>query len=206
MTVEEALAVLGLKSAATSEEVRVAHRELAQMLHPDKFSGSAKLRARAEQQMRLVNEARDVLLSDRGRTRGANAPRAGSARASSGTGSTARGAAERTPRQIAFEAEARAHAAESARLMVVTQARTLRERRQGMVTLAVAAGVAMLVTYRMSGMLGTIIFSVASMLVIWGLVDIFTLSNQVKVLSRRARELMVQRDRARAVADGARSL
>ena len=62
MTRDEALSVLGLKSGATRDEVRLAYRELAQMLHPDKFGSNKRLRERAEQQMRAINEARDVLL------------------------------------------------------------------------------------------------------------------------------------------------
>ncbi len=62
MTRDEALNVLGLQPGATREEVNVVYRELAQMLHPDKFGGNKRLRERAEQQMRRINEARDTLL------------------------------------------------------------------------------------------------------------------------------------------------
>ena len=57
MTQDEALSVLGLKPGATRDEIQIAYRELAQMLHPDRFPDNAKLRARAEAQMRAVNEA-----------------------------------------------------------------------------------------------------------------------------------------------------
>ena len=62
MTREEALGVLGLGADAGRDEISAAYRELAQMLHPDKFGENKRLRARAEQQMRRINEARDVLL------------------------------------------------------------------------------------------------------------------------------------------------
>ena len=62
MTRDEALGVLGLEAGATPAEIAAAHRELAQMLHPDKFGDNKRLRERAEQQMRTINEARDVLM------------------------------------------------------------------------------------------------------------------------------------------------
>lgn len=191
MTRDEALQVLGLKQGASPDEVRLAYRELAQMLHPDKFGNNKKLRARAEQQMRIMNEARDVLL------KGVSA----SSRRSGGARTTAS-----TPAQIAFEAEARAHAAETARLAVVAQARTLRERRGGMTGMIVVAALALVVTWRMSGLVGSIVSSVALMVTVWGIFDVVTLSNQAKVLAHRARELQRQRDDALDIARRAREL
>lgn len=54
MSEDEALSVLGLKSGADAEEVRVAHRRLISQLHPDK-GGTDYLAAK-------INEARDCLL------------------------------------------------------------------------------------------------------------------------------------------------
>ena len=196
MTREEALRVLGLEATSTADEIRVAHRELAQMLHPDKFGGNKKLRARAEQQMKMINEARDVLL------KGASGPSRGPARPGAAKG----GRRTMDPAEIAFEAEARARAAETARLAVSAQARTLRERRGGMVTMAVVAGAVALLTSRMAGALGTLVFSIASMVCVWGIVDAVMLSNQAGVLQKRSAELLRQRDDARRIAREAREL
>lgn len=199
MTHDEALQVLGLKPGATRDEVQVAYRELAQMLHPDKFADNKRLRERAEAQMRSINEARDVLLKGFGqRARSAGGPTSSGARTSAG--------ASRTPASIAFEAEARAHAAETARLAVVAQARTLRERRGGMLALAVVSALVMLVTMRMRGTFGTLIFSVASMLTVWGIVDVVMIASQTRVLDRRAKDLLRQRDSAADIARRAREL
>jgi len=54
MTRDEALAILGLATGATEEEVRAAHRRLILRVHPD-AGGSADLAAR-------INRAKDVLL------------------------------------------------------------------------------------------------------------------------------------------------
>jgi len=79
MNRQEALRVLGLKEGATEAEIKQAYKEMAQILHPDKQGDNEALKARAEEQFKLVNEARDVLLkgkshsSTRGRsTRGTN--------------------------------------------------------------------------------------------------------------------------------------
>jgi len=54
MTRDEALAILGLASGATEEDIRAAHRRLILRVHPD-AGGSADLAAR-------INRAKDVLL------------------------------------------------------------------------------------------------------------------------------------------------
>ncbi len=57
MSREEACEVLGLKPAATAEEIREAHRRLMKMVHPD-LGGSDYLATK-------INRARDVLLREK---------------------------------------------------------------------------------------------------------------------------------------------
>lgn len=192
MTRDEAAAVLGVEAGSSAAEVRAAYRELAQMLHPDKYGDNKRLRARAEQQMRAVNEARDVLL---GKAAAAEAARA-----------RARAAAPTEPEDIAFEATARARAAEVARLAVAAQLRTLVERRHGVVTLLGISLLAALVCSRLRGTVGALGFSVSSMLLVWSAVDTVSLSNQIGVLRRRSLELTRTRDRANDIARQAREL
>ena len=179
MTRDEAWQVLGLAEGASREEVSLAYRELAQMLHPDKFGENKRLRARAEQQMRRINEARDVLLKGGGRASHSGARPRGGARSGSGRGGAA---SANSPEQIRLEAEARVRAAETARLTVVAQARTMRERRRSMGMLAGGAAIVMLLCSRMRGTIGVLAFSVASMLVVWGIVDVVSLSGQISAL------------------------
>ncbi len=192
MTRDEAAAVLGVEAGSSAAEVRAAYRELAQMLHPDKYGGNKRLRARAEQQMRAVNEARDVLLGKGAAT--------GSARVRT------RAAAAAEPEDIAFEATARARAAEVARLAVAAQLRTLVERRHGVATLLGISLLAALVCSRLRGTVGALGFSVSSMLLVWSAVDTVSLGNQIGVLRRRSLELTRTRDRANDIARQAREL
>lgn len=188
MTREEALTALGLESGATQEEIVAAYRELAQMLHPDKYGKSKHLRERAGQQMRIINEARDTLTRGCARSRST---------LSSSTSSA---------QDIYFEATARARAAETARLAVVTSARTMNERRQGRITMLAISLVVALISSRLRGTVGALVFSISSMLVVWGGVDVVMLGNQIGVLKRRSLELLRTRDRAQKIAQQAREL
>lgn len=192
MTRDEALTVLGLPSDAGREDISAAYRELAQMLHPDKYGDNKRLRSRAEQQMRSINEARDVLLKG-ARGRAASGSRAARSASASGGPSSA---------NVRAAAAARAQAAETARLTVVAQLRTARETRRRAVTFAVAGLIGMLIASRLRGMLRTAGFPLCSTLAIWGIVDIISTTGQISVLQDRARELLSDRDAARMVANG----
>ena len=196
MTREEALGVLGLGADAGRDEISAAYRELAQMLHPDKYGDNKRLRARAEQQMRALNEARDVLL------KGARTASRGAARPSGG----ARRGSATSAASIAFEATARANAAETARLSVVAELRTMRERRRSMLAMAAIAALIALVFSRLRGGLGTTVFSIGSMVAVWGVVDAALLSSQIEALRTRSRELLQTRDAARRIAEEASRL
>lgn len=111
-----------------------------------------------------------------------------------------------TPSEIAFEAEARAHAAETARLTVVAQLRTMRERRRSMAVMAAVAAVVAILFSRMRGGIGGIVASIATMLVVWGVVDVVSMGTQVSALESRSRDLLQARDAARKIAEEARKL
>lgn len=83
MNHDEALRTLGLEEGATEADIKVAYKEMAQILHPDKFKGNKRLEERATEQFKRVNRARDLLLSNETSSRRA---------ARSGGGGTAGGA------------------------------------------------------------------------------------------------------------------
>lgn len=193
MTREEALRVLGLEEGVSRAEINTAYRELAQMLHPDKYGSNQRLRKRAERQMATINEARDTLLKGARQT------------SDSRTGTASR-SNTRSAAAIADEADAHARAAEAARLMVAQEIRTLSERRGSMMGLTAVSALVLVITFRMSGVIGNIIQSVALMLVVWGIYDVVVIGNQTRALNKRAAELIEERDRARRVANEARAL
>ena len=62
MKKSEALKILGLSEGASDDEVKKAHREKVRTNHPDRFTDPAQKQV-AEDKTKLINEARDVLLS-----------------------------------------------------------------------------------------------------------------------------------------------
>lgn len=60
---EEALDVLGLNLGATSAEVKEAYRDLVKVWHPDRFGSDPRLRQKAEEKLRQVNDAYRILQS-----------------------------------------------------------------------------------------------------------------------------------------------
>ncbi len=64
MRKDVALALLGLQDGELDDaRINAAYRIAIQMNHPDKYSSNDRLRMHAEEQCKLINEAREVLLS-----------------------------------------------------------------------------------------------------------------------------------------------
>ncbi|WP_283169969.1 J domain-containing protein [Curtanaerobium respiraculi] len=61
----EALRALGLGEEATADDIKIAYRETAQILHPDRFAGNKKLQERATEQFKNLQEAYDLLSKGR---------------------------------------------------------------------------------------------------------------------------------------------
>ena len=87
---------------------------------------------------------------------------------------------------IAREAQMRSEASEAARIAYVTQARTLRERRGSYIKMVVVSALVAAICSRLRGTVGALGFSISTGLVIWGVVDAVMLTNQIKVLDKRA--------------------
>lgn len=107
---------------------------------------------------------------------------------------------------IAREAQTRAEAFEAARIAYVTQARTLRERRDSYIKMVVVSALAAVILSRLRGTVGALGFSISMGLVIWGVVDAVMLTNQIKVLDKRAADMVRARDAAARIAAEAQEL
>ena len=108
--------------------------------------------------------------------------------------------------RLISDAEMRAQIAEEERLRVVSTIRTASERRRGYMGMVAFAAVVMLVSRQLRGTVGALLFSVSTMLVIWGAVDIVRISNQCGTLKERQLQLIKNRDAALEVAREARNL
>lgn len=107
---------------------------------------------------------------------------------------------------IAREAQMRSEASEAARIAYVTQARTLRERRGSYIKMVIISVLVAVICSRLRGTVGALGFSISTGLVIWGVVDAVMLTNQIRVLDKRAMDMVRARDAAAKIAAEAQEL
>ena len=107
---------------------------------------------------------------------------------------------------IAREAQMRSEASEAARIAYVTQARTLRERRASFIKMVAVSALVAAISSRLRGTVGALGFSISTGLVIWGVVDAVMLTNQIKVLEKRAVDMMGARVAAAKIAAEAQEM
>ena len=84
--------------------------------------------------------------------------------------------------------------------------RQLRERRGSYVKMVIISALVAVICSRLRGTVGALGFSISTGLVIWGAVDAVMLTNQIKVLDKRAMDMMRARDAAAKIAAEAQEL
>lgn len=171
MNRNEALRLLGLSADATSEEVKAAYRETAQILHPDRFASNKKLQERATEQFKNLQEAYEVLTSG-------------------GSSTRARG----TVASSAEEAEINARLAgiSAARKQLLTQRDVaLDERRSGFAMAGIGALVA-LAFGRKLGVLA-VVASVGVACAVWGIVKVVSAQKTASILNDHLDELAAEK-------------
>jgi curved DNA-binding protein CbpA len=57
VTTSDPYEILGVPADASLEEIKAAHKALAKVWHPDRFSGDPMLRAKAEDKLKSINAA-----------------------------------------------------------------------------------------------------------------------------------------------------
>lgn len=79
MRVADAYRLLEIEPAATDDEVRHAWRDMTKVWHPDRFAHDAELQRKAQEKLKEINGAYEVILADRAgggwRRRPADEPR-----------------------------------------------------------------------------------------------------------------------------------
>ena len=66
MLAKEALDVLALKAGATPVEIKEAYRDMVKVWHPDRFGSDGRLRQKAEDKLKQINDAYRVLQLEAG--------------------------------------------------------------------------------------------------------------------------------------------
>jgi outer membrane protein assembly factor BamE (lipoprotein component of BamABCDE complex) len=61
-----ALSVLGLNPEATESDIRIAYRDLVSVWHPDRHQDNERVRRKAEEMLKRINAARDILVGGGG--------------------------------------------------------------------------------------------------------------------------------------------
>jgi hypothetical protein len=192
MTYDEALRLLGLDEGATEEDIKLAYREMAQILHPDKYADNKRLAERANEQFKHVNEARDLLLgsaSARRRTRSARSTSSAgsrSARSASrqSSGARAYGGSGAGSFDRAAALKARLAGIAAARVQLTAQLDAELDRRRVGIVLTVGGLVGLLV--------GRVIkppLAIASVAIVWGIVQLFNSLANIKVIQGHLTEL-----------------
>jgi hypothetical protein len=197
MTRDEALRLLGLDEKATEEDIKLAYKEMAQILHPDKYADNKRLAERATEQFKHVNEARDVLLRGRGasrRTGGSAGRSAGSrgSRGSGGSGGSARAGAGASyggtyaeyggDRAAALKARLAGIAA--ARVQLTTQLDAELDRRRVGIYLTVGGAIALIAGRAIRPLL-----AIAPVAAVWGIVQLFSSITNIKIINGHLAEL-----------------
>jgi len=169
----EALRILGLDEDATAEDIKAAYKEVAQILHPDRFASSKKLQDRATEQFKNLQEAYDFLTSGKeGRS---------SSRATSGS---------KKNRSTAHEYEARLAGIAAAKTQLVAQKNTiLDERRNALIMLALGVVVCLFLR-RIPIALG-----LGTTAVVWGIVRTLSSTTTLKTLDDHIRQLNEEKKR-----------
>ena len=89
---------------------------------------------------------------------------------------------------------------------VAAIAREAQMRRASFIKMVAVSALVAAISSRLRGTVGALGFSISTGLVIWGVVDAVMLTNQIKVLDKRAADMMRARDAAAKIAAEAQEM
>lgn len=158
----EALRMLGLDEGATDEDIKTAYREMAQILHPDRFASNKKLQDRATEQFKNLQQAYDCL------TRHGGAGKSSRTRAHSHTSFV----------------EAKLAGVQAARTELTRQKDLVLDERRNGVIMLVAGGLVAFVLRRLVP-----VASIASAVAVWGVVQVISSQKTVDTIDEHLARL-----------------
>lgn len=167
MNRQEALRTLGLDGDATDEDVVIAYKESAQIMHPDRFAGKPKLQKRATEQFKNLQEAYSYLKNH------------GAKGSGSRPGRSRRAASSRED-----ELEARLAGIQAARTQLVAQRDALLDSRRNGLTMLVIGALIAIFMRRIVWLAG-----IAGTAAVWGLIEVVSTTQNINSLSDRLDEL-----------------
>lgn len=171
MNRSEALHILGLDGDATAEDIKVAYKECAQIMHPDRFASNKKLQDRATEQFKNLQEAYEYLTKN---PKDASGSSGGSSRRSSYT--------------HADHLAARIAGIDAARVQLVAQRDSfLDQRRTGLVLIVVGVLVAFLLRRIRP------VAAIAGAAVVWGVVDLIASKRNLDAVDKQLAQLKKER-------------
>ena len=171
----EALNVLGLDSDATEKDIKVAYRECAQILHPDRFASNAKLQDRATEQFKRLQDAYEYLTGDKARRTSA-----------SGSRSSAPSGAKASYRAV----EARLAGLAAAKAQLTAQRDALSDERRNAIIMIVGGAIVALAARRI-----VILAGVASALAVYGIVSLVGTMQNIGTIDEHLKDMEMQRRR-----------
>ena len=184
MTYDEALHLLGLEENATEADIKLAYKEMAQILHPDKFAGNKKLSERANEQFKHVNEARDVLLGKKGSARRSAGQGGGRASRGYGSGAGANAGGASTDRATTLKARLAGIAAAKTQLTAQLDSELDRRRVGTYLTIGGLIGMILGEFFKMR-----MIEPFGATALIWGVIQLFSTQSNIKQLRQHLEDL-----------------
>ncbi|NPD30947.1 J domain-containing protein [Eggerthellaceae bacterium zg-1084] len=177
MNRSDALKMFGLGDDATPSDVKSAYRELAQIMHPDRFAGNNRLQERATEQFKRLQEAYEVL-------KDAPGP---SAQAAGGRTSRSAAAAARTG-----DADPRIAGIRAARIQLVEQREVAFDQRRNALGFIVVGVLAAFFLRRFA-----VAAALGSTAALWGIVQLVSTQRLITTLGEHLDRLKVEERRVR---------
>ncbi len=170
MNRDEALRILGLSEDATHDDIKTAYREMAQILHPDKFASNKKLQKRATEQFKYLQEAYEYL------TKG------GGANESSENGATS--SATHSNASAYSDKEARLAGIAAARVQLVAQKDYALDQRKNALVMLIVGIISIVLMRRYPLVIG-----LGSASVIWGIVEVVSSQKTITTIDEHLENL-----------------